>query len=125
MIYRTIIIFMLLFTQEVLSNEVMNDYIFYQSNDYLPKRKVATYAVYLKKNDPCIHVIDMRKNADDKFCKMGDSGLDLQNDYPTIYPTMMYIGGGSFYFHVAAPWNEQKCEIKLYKKSINCESTGK
>ncbi|GAB6263050.1 hypothetical protein PSSHI_32940 [Photobacterium sp. R1] len=56
---------------------------------------------------------------------MVPSQLNLEKNYPTIYPTRISFDGANLFFLVAAPWAEQKCRIHLEREEIQCESTGK
>ncbi|WP_330960246.1 hypothetical protein [Photobacterium sp. 53610] len=82
-------------------------------------------SVYIRKDDPCITVYNKNKDSRKRYCQMGSSQLNLEKEYPTIYPTMMRFDGANLYFLVAAPWAEQKCKIHLGREDIQCESTGK
>lgn len=95
----------------------MDEFLFYQVNKLGPRDNKYTDAVYLKKNDPSIIVEDMPSKKQQRFCKMGDSGLDLEKEYPTIYATDFRIGGSKLHFIVAAPWNEQRCSIYLPRRT--------
>ena len=103
----------------------INNYRYYQIDKDLPNGKGPFYAVYIKKNDPCIFIDDYRKDSTLRLCKMGESGLNLERDYPSIYPVEMKLFGGTFNFYVAAPWNEQECKIEFPEKEITCEPTGR
>ncbi|MGB0944580.1 MAG: hypothetical protein ACPGUE_19395 [Marinomonas sp.] len=108
-----------------LSAESMENYRFYQTDNIIPDNNSPYFSAFIKKNNPCIFVKDLKKNTTHEYCKMGNSGLDLKRDTPSIYPTRVYILGSTLFFNVAAPWNEQRCEIFLGDKSITCEPTGK
>ena len=100
-------------------------YKYYQTDNIVPNKRAPYYAAFLKFDEPCLFVKDFRKNETQEYCQLGDSGLDLKRDYPSIYPVDMTISGLTLYFIVAAPWNEQECEIFFPKKSITCKSTGR
>ncbi|MEL6116367.1 hypothetical protein P0Y67_14205 [Photobacterium sp. SP02] len=82
-------------------------------------------SVYIKKDDPCITAYNKKKDSRKRYCQMGDSQLNLEKSYPTIYPTLIKFDGAILDFFVAAPWAEQKCSIDLSLEEIQCESTGK
>ena len=105
--------------------EDINNYRYYQTDNIFPKRENARFAVYIKSDNPCIFLKNNKDNSIEEFCQMGDSGLNLKDDYPSIYPADLRQSGASLYFIVAAPWNEQECEIFFPEKSITCESTGR
>ncbi|WP_299494362.1 hypothetical protein [uncultured Shewanella sp.] len=105
------------------SDDISN-YKYYQIDSNISDGKGPFYAVYIKNDNPCIFIKDFKKKQTQEFCQMGDSPFDLKRDSPSIYPTQMKISAFTLHFIVAAPWNEQKCEISLIRKSISCESTG-
>lgn len=107
------------------SAEEISKYRFYQTDNIIPEGREAYYAAFIKNDNPCIFVKDLRENKIQEYCKMGESGLDLKNDYPSIYPSRVRMTGTTLYFIVAAPWNEQKCKISFPHSLIQCESTGK
>ena len=103
----------------------IGQYKYYQTDNIISEGRDAYYAAYIKNDNPCIFVKDLRENKTREYCKMGDSGLDLKNDYPSIYPSRVRITGTTLYFIVAAPWNEQSCKISFPHNLIQCESTGR
>lgn len=107
------------------SAEDIAKYRYYQTDNIIPEGRDAYFAAYIKNNNPCIFVKDIRENNTLEFCQMGDSGLNLKSDYPSIYPSRLRMSGTTLYFIVAAPWNEQKCKISFPHNQIQCEPTGK
>lgn len=105
--------------------EKISDYKYYQSDNFEYGEKKISYIAYIKTDDPCIYIKDIKMDNTTRFCKMGNSNIDLENDSVSVYPVRLSLFGGYLKFTIAAPWDEQKCQIDLYKKSINCESTGK
>ncbi|MEP7730714.1 hypothetical protein [Marinomonas primoryensis] len=103
----------------------ISNYRYYQINKDLPNGKGPFYVVYIKKDDPCIFVDKIKDKTTHRFCRMGDSELDLEKNHPSIYPILMQLFGSRFSFVVAAPWNEQQCEIYLPRMELTCEPTGK
>ncbi|TBW53800.1 hypothetical protein EZI54_15030 [Marinobacter halodurans] len=101
----------------------IDNIVYYQTNFDFKSQKEDIVA-YVKKNDPCITVKLTDEGTSNRYCELGNSGLNLEKDSPTIYPVKMTVFAGSVYFTVAAPWNEQKCRIHAYKKQISCSSTG-
>lgn len=97
---------------------------YYQTNNIVPNGKKPHYTAYITNNNPCIFIKFLQEDTTKEFCEMGNSKLNLKRDFPTIYPINIRLSGSSLYFTVAAPWNEQKCEIFFPTKSINCEPTG-
>ena len=124
MIKKTISILIFFFPTLLFGYVGENNFRYYQTDKSLPNGKGPFYAIYIKKDDPCIFVDDLKEKTTHRFCKMGDSGLNLETDYPSIYATEMHLGG-YFYFYVAAPWSEQKCKIYLPRLELTCEPTGK
>ena len=118
------LLFILFFSINAISEDI-NLYKYYQTDQIIPKRKTPHYIVYIKNNDPCIYAYNIKNNEETRFCEMGNTGLNLERDYPTIYPVNLTLRLGVFSFTVAAPWNEQKCEIFLPKNRLTCEPTGK
>ena len=107
------------------NTDKIQEYRYYQIDKDLPNGKGPFYAIYIMKNDPCIFIDDYRKNSTLKLCEMADSGLNLERDSPSIYPVEMKYFAGTFSFIVAAPWNEQECNISFPKLILTCEPTGK
>ena len=103
----------------------INQYKYFQTDNIVPNGRAPHYEAYIKNNDPCIFVNNLRENTIEKYCKLDESGYDLEVNYPSVYPVDLRLSGSSLYFIAAAPWNEQKCEIFFPKKSIICESTGR
>ena len=101
----------------------IKDVRFYQTDNIVPNGREPHYEAYIKNNDPCIFVNNLRENTIEKYCKLDESGYDLEVNYPSVYPVDLRLSGSSLYFIAAAPWNEQKCEIFFPKKSITCEPT--
>lgn len=97
---------------------------YYQTSDIVPNGKKPRYAAYITNNNPCIFIKSIQEGSTKEFCDMGNSKLNLKRDFPTIYPINIRLSGSSLYFTVAAPWNEQKCEIFFPEKSITCTPTG-
>lgn len=125
MIMKRAILTLICFFPTILFSYVgENNFRYYQVDKNIPNGKGPFYAVYIKNNDPCIFVDDITEKTTHRFCKMGNSGFDLEKDYPSIYPVEMRMSG-SFHFYVAAPWNEQKCEIYLPRLRLTCKPTGK
>ncbi|WP_299495108.1 hypothetical protein [uncultured Shewanella sp.] len=103
----------------------IDNYKYYQTDNIISNNSSPYYAAYIKNDNPCIFIKDFKKDKVQEFCQMGESPFNLKRDAPSIYPTRMYLLGSTLFFNVAAPWNEQKCEIYLPDSSITCESTGK
>ncbi|QUJ69390.1 hypothetical protein KDD30_21735 (plasmid) [Photobacterium sp. GJ3] len=114
---------LLVFSFESIADEISN-YRYYQIWPTRPSSSEIG-SVYIKKDDPCIIVYNKKKNSRKRYCQMGDSQLNLEKSYPTIYPTRLSFDGANLSFLVAAPWAEQKCKIHLGREEIQCESTGK
>ncbi|WP_171747519.1 hypothetical protein [Vibrio sp. RE88] len=91
----------------------------YHSN-YSPSTKKERIVSYVQKSNPCVTVEILDKKEKKEYCKLDDSGLDLLNDYPTIYVTSLKVNSGNVDFVVGAPWNSQKCMIEVYKQKITC-----
>ena len=127
MIKLSIYILLSIITFSAYSNEIENisEYRYYQIDKDLPNGKGPFYAVYIKKNDPCIFIYNYRKDSTLRLCEMGESGLNLERDFPSIYPVEMKLFGGTFNFYVAAPWNEQECKIEFPENEVTCKSTGR
>ncbi|MGL1115668.1 hypothetical protein [Vibrio vulnificus] len=102
---------------------VINDYRFYQTN-YIPTTNKESFAAYVLKSDPCVTVEMINSGEKTRYCKLGENDLDLQRDTPSLYATQFDVGGGSVYFTAAAPWNEQRCRIEVYRKKISCKPTN-
>lgn len=101
----------------------MSNIIYYQSNyDY--KTKKEDIIAYVLKDDPCVTVQTLSNDKTKRYCKMGESGLNLKTDNPSIYVMKLYVSPGSVNFIVAAPWNEQRCRIMAVSEEISCQSTG-
>lgn len=107
----------------LMADDVTN-YKFYQTDNYVPNGREPFYAAYIKNDSPCIFIKDIKKDKTQEFCQMGDTPFDLKRDTPSVYPIQMTISAFTLHFIVAAPWNEQKCEIDLIESNISCESTG-
>lgn len=121
-----ILLLMLVLIPSLSRSESIDNYYYYQLNKGGARNPKYTHAVYLRKDDPCIFLEDLDKKEKFRFCELGDSGLNLSTDYPTIWATDFHlISGNVFSFIVAAPWNEQQCEINIIKSQITCKSTGK
>lgn len=116
----------ILISGSVFSNNVLNlnDIIYYQSN-YDSESKSEDLIAYITKQDPCISVINLDDNKTKRYCEMGNSGINLEKEYPTAYVLKLYVSPISVSFIVAAPWNEQKCKILAFHEKITCEPTGK
>jgi hypothetical protein len=97
----------------------ISEYRYYQTS------MSGSYLAYLKKDDACVYAGDLEGNDIRKYCKMGNSGLNLKTDSPTIYAAVFTLELSSLSFTVAAPWNEQKCIVSMSKNTIVCESTGR
>ncbi|TDO99759.1 hypothetical protein DFP79_0762 [Marinomonas balearica] len=115
--------FLIFFSIGVFADDI-DQYRYYQTDQILPKRKSAHYIVYIKNNDPCIYTYNLREKKTVRFCEMGDSGLNLERNYPSIYPVDLTLRLGGFDFKVAAPWSEQKCQIYFPRMKLTCEPTG-
>ena len=102
----------------------ITDFYLYQT-DYDIKTKEETLSVYLLKNEPCIIVESFKNKEKNKYCELGDSGLNLSKEFPSIRVYDLSVSGPNIYFKVAAPWNEQSCRIFVPKKEISCEPTGR
>lgn len=98
---------------------------YYQTSNTQPGETNPNFAVFIKNNEACIFLKDFRDNSIKEFCQMGESPFNLKTDFPSVYPASMQMTRASLYFIVAAPWNEQECEIYFPDKSITCESTGR
>jgi hypothetical protein len=85
----------------------------------------GSYMAYIKKNDPCIYAGYIKENDIRKYCEMGSSNINLQKNSPSVYVSRFSLFGPYLDIIVAAPWNEQECEIYLPKNRLTCESTGK
>ncbi|WP_299494179.1 hypothetical protein [uncultured Shewanella sp.] len=112
-------------THSAFANDALtiNNIVYYQSNyDY--KSKKEDIIAYVLKNDPCITVQVFPDGKSKRYCQMGESGLNLEKDSPTIYVTDLYVSPVSVSFTIAAPWNEQQCKIKAFANEINCKPTG-
>ncbi|AEF55506.1 hypothetical protein [Marinomonas posidonica] len=105
--------------------ESIDDYYYYQVDKMGAVDEKYSYVVYLKKGDPCIHVNNIKKNINKRFCETGNENLNLYKNFPTIYATNFNLSSSRFYYTVAAPWAEQRCEIYLPKNRLTCEPTGK
>ena len=113
----------LIMSLPLMADDVTN-YKFYQTDNYVPNGREPFYAAYIKNDNPCIFIKSIQEGSTKEFCDMGNSQLNLKRDFPTIYPINIRLSGSSLYFIVAAPWNEQKCEIFFPEKSITCTPTG-
>ncbi|WP_299021968.1 hypothetical protein [uncultured Photobacterium sp.] len=102
---------------------VNTDYRFY-ATDYSLDTQKERFAAYMIKSDPCITVKMFKSNETMRYCKLGDSGLDLERDTPTVYAGWVNVDSSGVRFIAAAPWNEQKCHINVHNKTINCSPTG-
>ena len=103
----------------------IKDVRFYQTDNIVPNGRTPHYSVYIKNDNPCIFVDDLRKSRTTEYCDIEGTDYNFKNDFPSIYPINLRLSGASLYFIVAAPWDEQKCEIFFPENSITCESTGK
>ncbi|NOH82468.1 hypothetical protein F0249_01495 [Vibrio sp. 03-59-1] len=99
-------------------------YRFY-ATDYSLNTKKERFAAYMLKSDPCINVKMFKSNEETRYCKLGESGLDLERDAPTVYAGWVNVDSSGVRFIAAAPWNGQKCHINIHKKTISCSPTGK
>lgn len=112
----------LLFSVKSFADDISN-YCYYQKLQAFPNAKEIG-AIYIKVDDPCI-IVENKENASKKrYCQMFPSQLNLENDYPTIYPTEINFDGANLFFYVAGPWSEQKCSIDLPNEEIKCSPTG-
>lgn len=82
-------------------------------------------SVYIKKDDPCITVYNKKNQSRKRYCQMGDSQLNLEKNYPAIYPIRLSFDGANLSFLVAAHLAEKKCRIHLGREEIQCTPTGK
>lgn len=121
---KLIAIFALLFSSTYIYAEGIEDYEYYQAWKELPEDE-SMGVVYIKSDDPCIILANKSKGTKKRFCELLPSKLNLESDYPTIFPYMLQFDGVVLEFFVVAPWNEQKCKIDLNEEVIHCESTGK
>ncbi|KZM40808.1 hypothetical protein OA92_02205 [Marinomonas sp. SBI22] len=119
-----LVISLLIMSLTSVANEI-TQYKYYQTDNIVPNGREPHYAVYIINKEPCIFVKDFREDEVEEYCKLDDSELDLKINSPTIYPIDLRLSSKTLYFTVAAPWNEQKCEIFFPRKSITCESTGR
>ncbi|MFH4817741.1 hypothetical protein [Vibrio alginolyticus] len=103
---------------------VNTDYRFY-ATDYRLDTQKERFVAYVLKSDPCIAIKILKSGETTRYCKLGDSGLDLEKNAPTVYAGRINIVAGSVNFIAAAPWNEQECDIDIYNKTIGCTSTGR
>lgn len=113
----------LLCSMTVYADDISN-YRYYQMWQSSPN-SMDRGSVYLRKDDPCITVFNKKNDSRKRYCQMKPSQLNLENDYPTIYPTEINFDGANLFFYVAAPWAEQKCSIDLPNEEIQCDPTGK
>ncbi|MDA0117331.1 hypothetical protein [Vibrio sp. T11.5] len=107
-----------------MANIAVDDYRFY-ATDYRLDSPKERFIAYVLKSDPCIYVKLLKSNETTRYCKLGDSGLDLGKDAPTVYATRINVDGGGVRFIAAAPWNEQDCDIDIYNKTIHCIPTSR
>ena len=121
---KWIILALLVSSFSVVANDLDN-LKYYQTSNTQPGETNPSFAVFIKNNEACIFLKDFRDNSIKEFCQMGESPFNLKTDFPSVYPASMQMTRASLYFIVAAPWNEQECEIYFPEKSITCESTGK
>ena len=121
---KWIILALLVSSFSVVADDISN-YKHYQIDSNISDGRGPFYAVYIKNDNPCIIAKNFKDASTTEYCKMGNSGLDLKRDHPSIYPSDLTISALTLSFIVAAPWNEQKCEIYFPEKSITCESTGR
>ncbi|WP_299489901.1 hypothetical protein [uncultured Shewanella sp.] len=125
MIRMILILILSIFYQSVNAYALQIDNLkFYQTN-YNYDTKKEDIIAYVLKDDPCITVQVLPNKKTKRYCQMGKSGLNLEQDSPTIYVTDLYVSPGSISFIVAAPWNEQQCQIMPFTNEINCEPTGR
>ncbi|MGY3569876.1 hypothetical protein [Vibrio paucivorans] len=115
----------ILFISQYSYADSIDNYYYYQVNKLGAKDSKYTTAVYLKKGEPCIIVEKLETGKKTKFCEMGESGFNLERDFPSVYPVGFQLVIEDLDFIVAAPWNEQKCSINLLDLSISCEATGR
>ncbi|WP_123636740.1 hypothetical protein [Marinobacter sp. R17] len=101
----------------------MSDYKFY-ATDYRLKSGIEHFAAYVIKSDPCI-TVDIFKGSKKRYCELGDSGINLERDAPSVYATDITVDISGVRFIAAAPWNEQECSIDVYSEEITCSATGK
>lgn len=104
--------------------ESIQGYLNYQLIKSTPDHD-AEGSVYLLKSDPCVYIEIFKKNKTQRFCQIGDSGINLNVDHPSAYIIDLTNDGHTIYFNVAAPWDEQYCEISVSTLEISCKPTGK
>ncbi|MBV7262783.1 hypothetical protein KCG43_12325 [Photobacterium sp. WH24] len=120
---KFIYMLILMLSIDVVADDVSN-YRYYQNWQTRPNAKEKG-SISIRKDDPCITVYNKKKQSRKRYCQMGDSQLNLEKSYPTIYPTRLSFDGANLSFLVAAPWAEQKCRVHLGREEIQCEPTGK
>ena len=79
----------------------------------------SEFAAYVKNDDPCVQIKNLKTNKEFRFCKM-TKGIDLTDD-PKLSPYAMYFSENRLHFFVTAYWADQTCVIKLWDMSLNCE----
>jgi len=90
-----------------------------------PAKYAAVGRMYQLKSDPCIYLEMFKANKTKRFCQLGDSGMDLEKDYPSVYAARLTVSLGGIAFIAAAPWSEQQCNIDIDKFEIYCKPTGR
>ncbi|KJZ11468.1 hypothetical protein TW85_16675 [Marinomonas sp. S3726] len=122
---KLFLVFFLSLSSLYVSAEMEMLYKYFQTDNVVPNGREPHYFVYIKNDNPCIFIDDLRKNLTTEFCDIEGTDYNFKHDFPSIYPANIRISGSSLYFIVAAPWNEQKCRIYLPRQKLTCEPTGR